>query len=211
MYIVCPSCSRRYVVSDSDFLNATSSKVRCVGCEHVWTHKNILPPSTDSTPKLQVDPTMAPMIVKTRSWKILFGWALWFALVGGLLAGGLTYRETLVECWPPISRIEALIQGHQEASHLRIHELGHYIHVGAAGRELIVTGVIENKTQVTTQIPPLFVTVGIPGQDETGWAVPISEDVLAPGGRLFFESPSLPVLPKGTKVYLSFGAPFSVY
>ncbi len=211
MYIVCPNCSRRYVVSDAIFLNKTFSKVRCVGCEHVWIHKNILPPPTEFTPQLQVQPAIAPMVSKKRSWKIFFGWALWFVFVGGLLSGVMTYREQLVEWWPPFSRIEALIQGHQQAFHLRIHELGHYIHMGPTGRELIVTGVIENKTQITTQIPPLFVTVGIPHQDEASWAVPLSEDVLAPGGRLFFESPSLPVLPKGAKVYFSFGAPFSVY
>ena len=211
MHIQCPNCNRRYVVNDAHFRDSPIRQVRCIGCEHVWTHKNVQPPLP--TPLEEV--TASPLFTSPpkRSWSTCMGWFIWILCVSALTSGYMIFHQELIRLWPPLSRLDTLMQNPGATKDLHVCELGHYIHLGPLGRELIITGVLENKGMKSMETPLLFMHVTLPETSESAAqsvsTIPLSDPLISPQGRIFFESFGIPLPPKGTRVSFSFEPPIT--
>jgi hypothetical protein len=88
---------------------------------------------------------------------------------------------------------------------LQILELGHHIRLSPEGRQLIVTGVIENTTSQVLSLPTLHMKLEGPHVTSSiVQTVSLEQDSLEPGERIFFECPGVPIPPHGTTVTLTF-------
>ena len=216
MMITCPRCQSRYRVAGQDFQQEPARTVRCAACQHVWVYANEtlpsrpLEPTAPSTPPSAVQeatPTISfvPTLTIQRTWVIWAGWALLFAAFSSLATGYTLYKQKLTALWPPLVQLESLFHHKDTIKPLQILELGHHVYLSPTGRQMVVTGVIENTTPYILSLPALFMTLEGPHMATSApTPVDIQQKTLEPKERIFFECPGIPVPPPGATVLLTF-------
>ena len=221
MMITCPRCQSRYRVAGQDFLPTTPRKVRCAACQHVWVYAQeaqapqprhsiaplVTPPtqkeSTPSSPTAAIP--LPPKPQGRRTWSLWVGWILWCGMVAALVVGYGHYKSELTALWPPLTRIEALLNPSRDLKALQILELGHHVRLSPEGRQMVITGVIENTASHPCNLPQLFMRLEGPHTPPSPpQPVPLPQESIAPEERIFFECPGVPIPPQGTKVRLTF-------
>ena len=129
MLIVCPSCAATYDVPDERLVPGRA--VRCAGCGAGWTPRPsqaavrvlmeeepepaILPEAADEPSPPDPHPVSLPVPPAGRqlSRAVAAGWVATVLIVGGAAWAGVTWRDSVMQAWPPTERLYAALGLHR--------------------------------------------------------------------------------------------------
>jgi len=123
MIVTCSSCSTRYLV-DPNAIGPTGRVVKCTRCGHTWrqdapgeTIVEIRDSETDSVriersprrPRPIPQGSNLPVVPGRKARLQLMGWMVLVAIVSGVVAGGISYRNQIGQAWPPSQKLYRIL------------------------------------------------------------------------------------------------------
>jgi predicted Zn finger-like uncharacterized protein len=117
-------------------------------------------------------------------------------MVGGLLAGGLFAREAVVERFPDLAGLYALVGLDVNLRGLDFHDVRTYRELDGSTPVLVVDGMIENVSDMDRPVPRLrFGLRSTSGREVYAWTMEVAAQRLGPGEAAKFQS-RLPAPPE---------------
>lgn len=226
MILCCERCDARYAVDDGS-LGPSGRKVRCTSCGHIWFQT---PAKQDDFGSSAVSPEFAPAVVPPRPVasdaeanpvrrfgamavqkreSVPIGGRLRkqarhlvaFAMpTAALIACVVGFRDPLVEFWPPIARLYAMvgIPSPGTAPGLSIRGVRMEEQMADGHRTVIVVGEVANTGTEPHALPPLRATLADGNETKAHWSFSAGSAALAPGQALPFHT-QLADAPEGAR------------
>lgn len=201
MILTCPTCSTRYTVSDSA-VGPAGRKVRCRSCGHVWYQ----PPPTEERTLLAEDQMASELrsafAAPERKRKekpaggpknrgSLVGWAVFGAILAGLVAAGYLARAQIVQLWPPAALLyeKAGLAVEPPGAGLQLQNVRSEQRLDNGVTLLVVEGQIINVSDVERMVPKVrAVSMGFDRKPVQTWTIDVSSPHLLPGEIATFHS-----------------------
>ena len=198
MILTCNQCSRRYLISDTLFVNS-ARQVRCGGCGHTWVQE-YQSQTADAKPEITEEAfkpvTNAPLaVVKSAgSSYVSWGWLGYWLSVLGIFAALIIGRHEIVEHWPMSAKIynalglNVVLPGQD----LQIKNLEAYVNDNG---QVVLKGQIVNVGKEQRSIPKMLVS--FKGKDQAksqhSAVYQIKQNTILPGEVINFETPAYQV------------------
>lgn len=201
MILTCPTCSTRYTVSDSA-VGPAGRKVRCRSCGHVWFQA---PPAEEHT--LLAEDTLGSELRsafapperkrkekaagRPRNRGSLIGWAVFGAVVAGLVAAGYLLRAQIVQLWPPAALLyqTAGLAVEPPGAGLQLQNVRSEQRLDNGVTVLVVEGQIINVSDAERAVPKVrAVSMGFDRKPVQSWTIDVSSPQLLPGEIATFHS-----------------------
>ena len=210
MIIICPTCSKRYLVEDGS-IDKSGRQVQCIACNHTWFFKPS--PEAKELDQIHLDLIGAGSSVVNDNNGVNLGWLLLFITIFILGLGAFVARQPIMQFWPT-SHIFYQTVGLGPATSqegLRFDDLRPMIEPTEEGQRLLLTGTIINEGNEVREVDTLHVIVKgdcaqaswwerhintylrRQGQDQCRldrWTYEPSESKIYPGEHVAFETSS---------------------
>lgn len=218
MIVVCPNCSKRYMLDDS-LLPKEGRQVRCIACEHVWRQAPAIPSLIIHPPLKELKgETLGmghPPAEKRSRW---LGWTLALAIVFSCFSFLTFGRDIVVKFLPQTERFYDLmgLPVNAPGAGLSITQARSLTHQDGPIEMIQVAGDITNTSNRVRSIPPLKIEfIGAPtlpkcaGKPENEcvldyWEHRLSEGSLLPGETLHFETAPRPRIEGTSHILVEF-------
>ena len=234
MIVTCPACEAQFQVRP-EALGPQGRKVRCTSCSETW-HQ--VPESAAESPEEATPESVAPSgdtlrdteevrkspraelerlreerrkveaAAKKAPTGLLVGWGILAVLVGGVVAGGLIARDTIIEVAPPSEKVYhllGLIPEEVPGEGLALEDVNSIRRKVGDTRILILTGEIANVSQKSRKVPRLRASLtDSSGQELAFWLFSVEETELEPGARAHFETSTENPPADGTQLSIGF-------
>ncbi len=206
MIVVCPNCSKRYMLDDS-LLPKEGRQVRCIACEHIWRQDPAVPPLVIYPPLKELKGEAVGIghssPEKRSSW---LAWILVFAIVLSCFSFLIFGRDIVVKFSPQAEKFYDLmgLPVNAPGAGLTITQARSLSHQDGPLEMIQVTGDITNTSNRVRSIPPLKIKfigdLSLPkcvGKPENEcvldyWEHRLSEGSLLPGETIHFETAPRP-------------------
>ncbi len=210
MIIICPTCSKRYLVEDGS-IEKSGRQVQCIACNHAWFFKPT--PEAKELDQVHLDLIGVKSSARDDTNSVNLGWLLLFITVFILGIGAFVARHPIMQFWPTSHIFYQTIGLGPAPSQegLRFDELRPMIEPTDEGQRLLLTGTIINEGHEVREVETLQVIVKgdcaqatwwerllntyirREGDDQCRldkWTYEPSESKIYPGERVAFETSS---------------------
>lgn len=205
MIVICPNCSKRYMLDDN-LVPEEGRQVRCIACHHVWRQAldielPLSVPSLKGIPNATFE--MGLSSERKSGW---LGWIILLAVVLSISCAVTLGRDFVVKLWPQTERFYSLIGLHVNppGAGLSIANASSLIHQDGSMDMVQVAGDVINTSDRVRSIPPL--KIRLMGKDTHPkclekqaegcvldyWEYRLSESFLLPGEQIHFETEPRP-------------------
>lgn len=190
MIVICPQCSKRYMLDES-LIPERGRHVRCSECQTTWLHKSISQqPMQNSLVLDEIQDTLSQMheskIKKNRNGTLYLFAAILFLL--GLIIFG---REYFVRFFPESERYYELIglPVNAKLSSLKVSARSSLLQPSKKEKMIQVEGKVINTSERVRGIPPLKIKLLDPNSHVVdSWEHLLSETSLLPGEQVHFQT-----------------------
>jgi len=139
---------------------------------------------------------------------LLVGWGVLAVLVGGVIAGGLVARDTIIEVAPQSEKVYhllGLIPEEVPGEGLALEDVNSIRRKVGDDRVLVLTGEVANVSQKIRRVPRLRASLtDSSGQELAFWLFSVEETELEPGARARFETSTENPPVDGTQLSIGF-------
>lgn len=193
MIVVCPNCSKRYMLDDN-LVPKEGRQVRCITCHQVWRQAQTASSAIDHFSVKEIN---SPLDVRLSSEK-KSGWVrglLSLAILISLLSAVTFGRDYVVKFWPQTDRFYALfgLPISPQGTGLTIANATSLLHHNGTNEMIQVAGDITNTSDRVRLIPLLKIKfIGESSQVLDSWEHCLSEHSLLPGEQIRFETEPRP-------------------
>ncbi len=191
MIVSCPACEGRFEV-DQEQLGYDGRIVRCGKCGNCWHQM----PENDPRAAVAEAPPPPPRRraappPKKKSRGALVGWILLLLFVGGVVAGGWFERQQIVEKFPQLADVYALIGVPVEPPGpvFQLSDVSLDRDVVEGDTVITVRGVVANLSDRKQEVPALRAQLtNEAGEILTEWTFEAPQSELDAGGAVAFET-----------------------
>lgn len=205
MIVVCPNCSKRYMLDDN-LVPQEGRQVRCVTCHHVWRQ---ISSNSSKISSLSIRDINAPFEARASS-KRKSGWigvVITLAMILSLLSAFAFGRDFVVKLWPRTDRFYDLIglRMSPQGAGLMIANATSLTHPNDTQNMIQIAGNIINTSDRVRSIPPLKIKlIGQSSEILESWEHRLSERSLLPGEQIRFETDLHPKIDGTQQVSVEF-------